>query len=98
CLALRQAGYGDHERVHQGERLLLDRAFDEGGLNYGNRHILGKPLEPVPGPTAIALLALQGRDNEPRVAASVYYLLRPEVLGNDLEHLCWARLALTPFA
>src|SRR5262249_10190452 len=81
-----------------GQRLLLDRTFDEGGINYGNRHILGKPLEPVPGPTAITLLALQGRENEPRVAASVRYLLRPDVLGDDLEHLCWARLALTAVA
>src|SRR5207248_5639819 len=98
CLALRRAGFGGHERVKEGQRLLLDRTFDEGGINYGNRHILGKPLEPVPGPTAITLLALQGRESEPRVAASLRYLQREDVLGDDLEHLCWARLALTPFA
>jgi uncharacterized protein (DUF362 family) len=97
-LALRRAGHGDHERVKEGQRLLLDRTFDDGGINYGNRHILGKPLEPVPGPTALLLLALQGRQDEPRVAASVRYLLRPGVLGDDLEHLCWARLALAPYA
>src|SRR5262249_17391467 len=70
CLALRRAGHGDHERVREGLRLLIDRTFDDGGINYGNRHILGKPLEPVPGPTALALLALQGRGDEPRVRAS----------------------------
>lgn len=95
CLGLRKAGYGGHARVLEGQRLLLDRAFDDGGINYGNRHILGKPLEPVPGPTAIMLLALQGRGDEPRVAASVRWLMRPDVLGDDLEHLCWTRLALT---
>jgi uncharacterized protein (DUF362 family) len=98
CLALRRAGHGDHERVKEGQRLLLDRTFDDGGINYGNRHILGKPLEPVPGPTALMLLALQGHENEARVAASVRWLQREDVLGDDLEHLCWARLALTPYA
>jgi uncharacterized protein (DUF362 family) len=98
CLALRRAGYGHHERVNEGLRLLLDRTFDDGGVNYGNRHILGKPLEPVPGPTALMLLALQGHGHEPRVQASVRYLQREEVLGDDLEHLCWARLALTAHA
>ncbi|MBI1914239.1 MAG: hypothetical protein HYS12_05815, partial [Planctomycetes bacterium] len=97
CLALRRAGHGEHERVREGLRLLLDRTFDEGGINYGNRHILGKPLEPVPGPTAITLLALQGHADEPRVAASLRYLQREDSLGDDLEHLCWARLALTAY-
>ncbi len=97
CLALRRAGHGGHERVREGLRLLLDRTFDEGGINYGNRHILGKPLEPVPGPTAVSLLALQGRGDEPRIRASVRYLLG-EGLGDDLEHLCWARLALAAHA
>src|SRR5207302_833204 len=60
CLALRQAGYGDHARVQEGIRLLLDRTFDEGGLNYGIRYILGRRTEPIPGPTALMLLALQG--------------------------------------
>src|SRR5262249_1720598 len=85
------------ERVREGLRLLLDRTFDDGGINYGNRHILGKPLEPVPGPTAIMLLALQGHAQEPRVRASLDYLQREESLGEDLEHLCWARLALTAY-
>ena len=98
CLALRRAGYGEHERVREGLRLLLDRTFDDGGINYGNRHILGKPLEPVPGPTALMLLALQGHGKEPRVQASVQYLQREGVLGDDLEHLCWARLALAAHA
>jgi hypothetical protein len=97
CLALRRAGYGQHSRVKDGQRLLLDRTFDDGGINYGNRHILGKALEPVPGPTSITLLALQGRQDEERVAASVRWLQKEDVLGDDVEHLCWARLALTSY-
>jgi uncharacterized protein (DUF362 family) len=94
CLALRRAGYGDHPRVEEGLRLLLDRAHDDGGVNYGNRRVLGRTTEPIPGPTALMLLALQGHGGEPRVAASVAYLLGQARINGDLEHLCWARLAL----
>jgi uncharacterized protein (DUF362 family) len=94
CLALRLAGHGGHPRVEEGLRLLLDRAYDEGGLNYGNRRVLGRVTEPMPGPTAIMLLALQGHGQQPRVAAAVAYLLRQALTIEDLELLCWARLAL----
>ncbi len=95
CLALRRAGHGDRPRVAEGLRLLLDRASDEGGINYGNRRILGRTTEPIPGPTALMLLALQGKnDDHPRVAAALRYLGRQADEGDDLEHLCWARLAL----
>jgi uncharacterized protein (DUF362 family) len=94
CLALQRAGLGDHPRVREGLRLLVDRAFDDGGINYGNRTVLGRRTEPIPGPTALMLLALQGVDNQPRVAAAVGYLLQQAATGDDLEHLCWAKLAL----
>ncbi|MCC6418394.1 MAG: DUF362 domain-containing protein [Gemmataceae bacterium] len=92
CLALRRVGQGGHARVDEGLRLLLDRAADEGGINYGNRKILGRPTEPIPGPTALMLLALQGRDH-PRIASAVQYLLR-QTATDDLEHLCWIKIAL----
>jgi uncharacterized protein (DUF362 family) len=93
CVALRRAGFGEHERVKEGIRLLIDRALDEGGINYGNRRILGRILEPIPGPTALMLLAVQ--DNKhPRIDAAVAYLADRALAGDDLEHLCWARLAL----
>jgi uncharacterized protein (DUF362 family) len=94
CLALRRAGHGLHPRVVEGLQMLLDRALDEGGINYGNRRILGRMTEPIPGPTALMLLALQGQAPHPRIKAAVQYLLRTDALGDDLEHLCWARLAL----
>jgi uncharacterized protein (DUF362 family) len=94
CLALRRAGQTDHPRVQEGLRLLLDRAFDEGGINYGNRRVLGRPTQPMMGPTALMLLALQGHGKEPRVVAAVTYLLRQALVNTDLEHLCWAKLAL----
>jgi uncharacterized protein (DUF362 family) len=92
CLALRRIGQGEHPRVQSGIQLLIDRAMDTGGINYGNRRILDKVLEPIPGPTALMLIALQGRDH-PRIAAAVQYLLR-EIETHDLEHLGWSKLAL----
>src|SRR5262249_25081828 len=87
-------GQGGHPRVVEGERLLLDRAFDEGGVNYGNRRILGRMTEPIPGPTALLLIALQNRRDEPRVRAAVDYLCGQLADAEDLEHLGWGRLAL----
>jgi uncharacterized protein (DUF362 family) len=94
CLALQRVGHGDHERVKEGLKLLLDRALDEGGINYGNRRILGRILEPIPGPTALMLLALQKQPRSPRVLAAVNYLGQQAQNGEDLEHLCWSKLAL----
>jgi uncharacterized protein (DUF362 family) len=95
CLALRRVGLGEHARVQEGIRLLLDRAADEGGINYGNRRIFGRRTEPIPTPTALMLLALQGRADQPRVRSAVQYLMNAVRDMDDLEHLCWARIALT---
>ncbi len=92
CLALRNLGLGEHPRVVEGVKMLLDRAFDTGGVNYGNRRILGKMTDPIPGPTALMLIALQG-ENDPRLLAAVRYLIE-QIRTDDLDHLCWAKLAL----
>ncbi|VTR91426.1 Uncharacterized protein OS=Solibacter usitatus (strain Ellin6076) GN=Acid_1417 PE=4 SV=1: Prenyltrans_2: DUF362 [Gemmata massiliana] len=94
CLALRSAGLETHPRVQQGLKLLLDRAFDSGGANYGNRVVLGTSTEPIPGPTAVLLLAVQGAVDHPRVDAAVGYLRMHAAKSTDLEHLAWARIAL----
>ncbi len=98
CLALRATGYGANPRVQEGLRLLLDRAFDTGGANYGNRVILGKTTEPIPGPTAVLLLALQGVTDEPKIDAAVGYLRVHAEKTTDLEHLAWIKLALSVHA
>jgi uncharacterized protein (DUF362 family) len=94
CLALRRAGLGEHPRVQEGLKLLLDRAMDDGGINYGNRRILGRMTDPIPGPTAMMLLALQGRDDHSRITTALNYLSGAALNHNDLEHFCWAKLAL----
>jgi uncharacterized protein (DUF362 family) len=92
CLALRKAGQGRSGEVCEGLKLLLDRAFDEGGVNYGNRKVLGRMTEPIPTPTALMLLAVQGVVH-PRVAAALGYLRKVAGSSPDLEHLGWSRLA-----
>jgi uncharacterized protein (DUF362 family) len=98
CLALRAVGKGDHPRVRDGLRLILDRAFDTGGVNYGNRFVLGKRTEPIPGPTALMLLALQGVTDEPRIDAAKGYLRVHGDQTTDLEHLAWIKLALAAWS
>jgi uncharacterized protein (DUF362 family) len=98
CLALSAIGQGSQPRVQQGRKLLLDRAFSEGGVNYGNRMILGRMTEPIPGPTALMLLALRDRREEARVRAAAGYLCDQLATSTDLEHLGWGRLALDGFA
>ncbi len=66
--------------------------MDDGGINYGNRLILGKKTDPIPGPTALMLIALQGQTH-PRIDSAVKYLIE-QINTDDIEHLCWAKMAL----
>jgi uncharacterized protein (DUF362 family) len=97
CLALRRASYGNHPRVTEGLRLLLDRASDLGGINNGNRRILGRATEPIPSPSALMVLAVQGQADSPRVAATLKYLEEHSGISEDLEHLSWSKLALDAY-
>jgi hypothetical protein len=62
-IALKAHGLREHERVKEGEAFLFDRACYAGGWNYGNKEVLGVPLEAMPTVTAYALLALQDLDH-----------------------------------
>jgi len=50
------------ERLDEGARMILDRACVAGGWNYGNTRVFGDDLWPYPDTTALALLALAGRE------------------------------------
>ena len=73
-LALRSVGLGDHERVRDGVRMILDRALPEGGWNYGNRRVIDHVLSPFPAPTGIALAALAGEPRDEHVERAIAYL------------------------
>jgi hypothetical protein len=64
------------ERVRVGEQLLNDRACRDGGWNYGNANVYGKDLLPYVPTTALALLALHDRRNEPVVVRGLQQLER----------------------
>jgi len=67
---------GADERIDVGERLLLDRACDVGGWNYGNSNVYGQELWPYVPTTALALLAMQDRRDHPVVEKSLQQLQR----------------------
>lgn len=94
CMALRKAGFGDHQRVVDGLRMLRDRTFTTGGVNSGNRLVFGRPTEPVPTMSALVLLAHTGLPDDPTLHVTRTYLLKVAAQSDDLEHLCWIRLAL----
>jgi hypothetical protein len=93
-MALRVAGQGDHERVAEARRLLLDRQLPDGGWNYGNTLVYGQKLHPMPESTGLALSALAGIVRSEEIAPSLAYLQnRVTELRTPLS-LSWGLLGL----
>ncbi|MFQ5494148.1 MAG: hypothetical protein ACE5EX_02100 [Phycisphaerae bacterium] len=93
--ALRTAGRGDHPHVREAVRLLLDRALPEGGWNYGNTRVLSHYLRPFPATTGIALTALAGEADSPKIAAAASYLSSElEGVRSPLS-MAWGVIGLT---
>jgi hypothetical protein len=65
---------GADERIRTGEQMLLDRACRIGGWNYGNSNVYGKELWPYVPTTALALLAMQDRRNDPVIVRALAQL------------------------
>jgi hypothetical protein len=61
-------------RIAEAQRVLIDRCCRDGGWNYGNANVLGQDLFPHVPTTAVALLALQSRREEPAVVRSLSFL------------------------
>lgn len=81
-------------RVGLGVEMLLDRACPNGGWNAGNGMVYGVPLAPHPDDTAIALLALRDRSQDPLVQMSLDWLERVVPTLNAPWSLAWSLLAL----
>ena len=73
-IALKVAGHGQHDRVREGIRMMLDRQLPHGGWNYGNTTVYGRELHPMPESTGAALVSLAGQTGQGTVARSLDYL------------------------
>ena len=91
-LGLRAAGYGEHHRVREGVRLIVDRLLPDGGANYGNTIVLGQPLVAHIQPTGLAMLALGGEEVlDARVGKSLDYLaasIGPDTAAPSMALAC----------
>jgi hypothetical protein len=74
--------------------MLMDRACPGGGWNAGNGVVYGTAVAPHPDDTAIALLALRNRPQDPLVRTALNYLERTTPTLAAPWTLAWAILAL----
>jgi len=81
-------------RVGRGIEMLVDRACPSGGWNAGNGVVYGATVRPHPDDTAIALLALRNRPQDPVVQTALSYLERAASTLTAPWSLAWAILAL----
>ena len=65
---------GAADRIGTAERVIRDRVCQNGGWNYGSSNVYGQELYPYVPTTALALLAMQDRRDDPAVVKSVTYL------------------------
>lgn len=93
-IALKATGHGQHDRVHEAIRMILDRQLPHGGWNYGNTLVFWRELHPMPESTGAALAGLAGVVGQEQVARSISYL-QGEVdrLGTPIS-LGWSLLGL----
>ena len=73
-IALKATGYGQHDRVREAIRMMLDRQLPHGGWNYGNTLVFGRELHPMPESTGAALTGLAGAVAQDTVSRSIEYL------------------------
>jgi hypothetical protein len=84
-------------RFERGIEMLLDRACPGGGWNAGNGIVYGVAVAPHPDDTAIALLALTGRKEDPLVRSGLQYLVKTAPTLTAPWSLAWAILALAAY-
>jgi hypothetical protein len=93
-MALKIAGYGDHQRVKEATRLLLDRQLPQGGWNYGNTFVFDQELRPMPLSTGIVLNALRGQTSLATIQRSLTYLQSRVASSPTPRSLGWSLLGL----
>lgn len=93
-IALRISGHGEHARVREGVRLLMDRQLPAGGWNYGNTMVYGTELYPQPDCSGLALSALEGCVPRSEVEKSLKYLISQVTRVRTPLSLGWGILGL----
>jgi len=93
-LALRVSGLGEHDRVREGVRLLMDRQLPSGGWNFGNTLTYGKELYPQADCTGLALCALADFVSPGEVGKSIAYLQSRGMRVRTPLSLGWGILGL----
>jgi hypothetical protein len=88
---------GATERLDVAERLITDRVCHDGGWNYGGSNVYGQELYPYVPTTAIALLAMQDRRQNPAVVKSLAWLegnvgTEPTAISLSLSAVCFSIL------
>jgi hypothetical protein len=73
-IALEIVGKGNHPRVEEATKMLMDRQLDSGGWNYGNTTVFGRQLYPMYGSTGMALCALYKKVDKNSIDKSLKYL------------------------
>jgi hypothetical protein len=93
-MALRVTGHGQHDRVKEAVRMLLDRQLPHGGWNYGNTLVFGTELHPMPETTGAALAGLAGMVDRKAVSSSLSYLQNEVARMQTPISLGWSLLGL----
>lgn len=94
ALARHRSMAGAESRIADGNRMLLDRACETGGWNYGNANVLGRRLEPHVPSTALALIALRGMGEADAVRRGREYLQAHALIERSGLALALTRIAL----
>lgn len=94
-LALRAAGHGEHDRVKEAIRMILDRQLPHGGWNVASTIVFGKELTAVPEGTGSALASMVGVVEEREVARSLDYLQGEVDRLRTPISLGWSLIGLT---
>jgi hypothetical protein len=82
-------------RIDEAERLLRDRSCSGGGWNVGAAEIYGQQLPAHVPPTAVGVLAMQDRPDDPVVRAALDFLRREAHLEGSTTALALTWIALT---
>jgi hypothetical protein len=97
-MALRMTGHGHHNRVDEAVRMLMNRQLPHGGWNYGNTHVFGKELHPMPESTGAALAGLVGTVDREALLPSLTYLRGEVARLRTPISLGWSLLGLAAWS